>query len=205
MNTSTQTHEKARHNASFTPLDIVGISLSTLLFTLVWVGVFSVFLPERSEMLLTEGLRQVAAKSSSQSDQDSGVLHYLEQEVQKTSYQFLDSTLSVLQTGGNVTEVATLTSQKVFLSYCHVSSCSSSSEPVVLGASTRNSLLRFPGTIPFGRDVLGHAFEYLNTVTFGLVELTDSSFYHDVAPVRVVQKADGVTFSCSGSLCLVRR
>ena len=50
-----------KQNPNFTALDVVGVSLSTLLFTLVWVSVFSIFLPERSDMVFSRGLEKLSA------------------------------------------------------------------------------------------------------------------------------------------------
>lgn len=186
-NSTKQTQQKTVQTVQFTLLDIVGISLSTLLFTLVWVGVFSVFLPERSELVLSEGLRNLASSSESTSPQEviDTNIKLFQSSVYKTSVSVLTTTLSVVQTGGSMKKVVDVTGLHAREVFCTVSTCQSTYHQTV---SQLPQVLR-----PITQKVLGSTAEYLNTVTFGLLSAADPTLYSKVTPARVVYKNSSVS------------
>lgn len=75
-------------------MDVLGISLSTLLFTIVWVSLFSIFLPETSDVVFSEGFKNLSAKVST------------EESIDPLGKVLGVSTVDVVKTGGSVVGVA---------------------------------------------------------------------------------------------------
>lgn len=160
-----EVQQNAVQTAQFTPLDILGISVSTLLFTLVWVGVFSVFLPEKSELVFADGLKQLAKSQESESKipyEIESQIQQVQSYVQETARGLLSTTLSVVQTGGNVSEMVELTRSHAGDLLCSVTDCSGPYELVV---ATHNAQEH----TSFPQKVLVQTAEYLHSVKIRLL------------------------------------
>lgn len=163
----------------FTMLDVIGISVSTLVFTLVWVGLFSVFLPEKTSPM-TQGLREMAHDSEDDNDLLSRNKSLLQAKRHITSglKSGVTSLLAVIQTGGSAKgmTVALVSHADPMLRVFP--------DAVVLGAKTQNIVL--DSQVP--QTIIQQSYVYINTVTFGLLGRLDRELEMAMAPYSLVER-----------------
>lgn len=167
----------------FSAVDVIGISLSTLLFTLVWVGLFSVFLPEKSSTMVSDGLKEVTQESDNEdvvslNDTFQSARNYLAGGLKYGA----SSLLTVVQTGGSATGMTIAFTQGM----------SEHSDPLarvfpdtaVLGAKTGAFVIE--SQVP--QTLIQQSYVYLNTVTFGLLGRIDKELDMAMAPYSLVER-----------------
>lgn len=145
---SAQTVSISSHQSTgFSALDVIGISLSTLLFTIVWVSLFAIFVPETSDVVFSTGVEKISLRSQSISE------NY---EIKVLGA----STVDMLKTGGNIPGVMDVLNLNFLFSpfmngYMNV-----------LGASTQSASA-------IGKGVWSYTSGYIDLLTFGLLQYTN--------------------------------
>lgn len=157
----------------FTPLDVVGVSVSTLLFTIVWVAVFSVFLPEKSSLVLSSGFQK--ANQSEVSDELTMLnqtLRIAQKHITAGVHGGIVSLLSVIQTGGSAQGMVVAFGQTVSADTVSRPLARVFTNTAVLGAATSEAV----ADSAVQAVILDQSYTYFNTVSFGLLDQIDKHF-----------------------------